>query len=187
MLTLRKSQMVPALVTNGWHQIQFTNGYMLRWPYQIEHKYLLFQKWTREEIKNCTLHLFNHGEQEDSGNLHRLYPKIKNFNPICSWCRNISATKVLLDGLLVCDECFTQADVYYHCEICNDLLKPEMASWSRFKLEKMICSKPECQMKKDIKLGRLCCEKAEKIGCVCAYAYKCPEHAPNGVHVGTHD
>lgn len=33
----------------------------------------------------------------------------------------------------------------------------------------------------------VCCENATILDCVCSASWSCPEHAPEGRHVGTHD
>jgi hypothetical protein len=73
---------------------------------------------------------------------------------------------------------------YSRCKICDGALPESLAALSRRRFERMVCG-AQCQRAEDIRYGRLCCDKAEYINCVCAYATSCPEHGDK--HVGTHD
>lgn len=105
----------------------------------------------------------------------------------CQWCNTPGPVTAMPDDYKVCDTCKPDVEKYYHCPYCNVALKPMIAERARKKFERQHCHSTACKRADDIKYGRLCCKKAEVIPCVCAYSYKCPEHAPNGCHVGTHD
>lgn len=105
----------------------------------------------------------------------------------CQWCNKPGPVTAMPDGYLVCDTCKPEVSKYYVCPYCNVALPVAAAEWARKTFERKYCGSDACQRADAIRYGRLCCDKAEVIPCVCAYSYKCVEHAPNGMHVGTHD
>jgi hypothetical protein len=180
---LTQDQVLPALRTNSWKQIRFTNGFHLR--------------RTGKDMRDdsAPLRLTNaEGNVVVVGDIAAAWPHIEGeeFVPCCSWCQSSDgsgapATEQLVDGMLVCDRCKPSLEKYYRCSMCGCELPANIAFHNRDRFQEGPCSSPKCLKAQDVKFGRLCCMKAEKVGCVCAYAYKCPEHAPNTVHVGTHD
>lgn len=110
--------------------------------------------------------------------------------PLCMWCSNsreFNATIVMLDGLLLCDNCLNLAKKYYVCKICEKELLVSQATRARKDFQTITCGSNECIRAEDIRCGRLCCNLAENIPCVCTRSYKCPIHYPTGIHIGTHD
>lgn len=105
----------------------------------------------------------------------------------CQWCTKAAFVAIMPDGYKVCAECKPEVERYYVCKYCHTGINPETAGWARQRFERVHCHSDACKRADDIRYGRLCCDKAEAIPCVCAYSYKCEEHAPNGMHVGTHD
>lgn len=105
----------------------------------------------------------------------------------CKWCNKPGVITVMPDGYEVCEKCKPDVEKYYTCPYCSVALNPQTAAWARKRFERVHCHGDACKRADDIKYGRLCCDKAKVIPCVCAYSYECPEHAPNGCHVGTHD
>lgn len=105
--------------------------------------------------------------------------------PVCSFCRKQPASVIMADGFLTCSKCLPDLSEYYNCEICHTALPASLASWARKRLERVTCS-ADCSKKREVKYGRLCCDKAEVVPCTCARSYRCSDHAPNGFHVGTH-
>jgi len=69
------------------------------------------------------------------------------------------------------------------CKVCKKELSELQKQWAKRHYEETTCS-PECR-RKELVRQFACCEKAVLIGCVCAYAFECPEHGQT--HVGTHD
>ena len=106
----------------------------------------------------------------------------------CKWCQKKPATdSVGTDGYSVCADCRPAVQAYYDCQYCGQPLPGLLGEHGRKRLERHHCGSEACQLKDDIKYGRVCCEKATKTACVCMYSYVCPDHAPEGRHVGTHD
>jgi hypothetical protein len=105
----------------------------------------------------------------------------------CEWCRQRPHTTKMADGLNVCSDCSVKVQEYYHCCICGDALNIDTASWARRSFERKACGRDQCKKKLEVKQGQICCEKAEYTQCVCARSYICPDHYPDGIHIGTHD
>lgn len=94
--------------------------------------------------------------------------------PLCKgegWCRHCSKGTV------------TWGLEYARCPECQAVLSSTRTYWALRKFEKTHCSSKCYQAEWNRR--HHCCEKAEPVGCVCAYAYSCPEHGTH--HVGTHD
>lgn len=117
----------------------------------------------------------------------KAYQAIKNAPLSCSWCHNRHASIRMKDGLIVCKACVSSIYIYYHCQICKKELKASEARFFRKRYEAALCRKKLCRKQYDVQRGRICCEKAVYVPCVCSYAYRCSIHAPNTVHVGSHD
>lgn len=105
----------------------------------------------------------------------------------CEFCLNNHHAFKMRDGYKVCEQCKPVLEKYYTCRYCNKPLPLALAIHCRKSFSLNHCDNIVCKTKDDIAFGRICCEKAVKISCVCAHAYECEEHAPNGMHVGTHD
>lgn len=105
----------------------------------------------------------------------------------CNWCLKNAGTETLPDGYIVCAECKPSVEPYYRCTICDGLLPGNLGTFSRNRFQRTECREAVCMKKAAVKRREYCCEKAEPFFCVCARSYKCPEHCPHGVHVGTHD
>jgi hypothetical protein len=73
---------------------------------------------------------------------------------------------------------------YDHCRMCGVAVSPAMADLARRNVEDAHCGVPACYRTELItRFG--CCAKAEILGCVCHYAFRCPVHGDK--HIGTHD
>jgi hypothetical protein len=73
---------------------------------------------------------------------------------------------------------------YMTCRVCGKPLIMGLLREALRRYETLTCQSGDCN-KKDLVRQFGCCEKAEPIGCVCAYAFNCPEHGET--HIGTHD
>lgn len=107
----------------------------------------------------------------------------------CQWCSNQINTSIIRmpDGYTVCSHCQIAVENYYKCKQCGDKLSAQIGSRAREKLERTTCKSEKCRKSEEIATGQICCDKAVCIPCVCTRSYKCPDHAPDGIHVGTHD
>lgn len=173
---LTKKQIIPALMENSQKVITFTD------------KTSLCIKDFRD-TKSDLIFRDPEGNETARGSVHKIFKHVKNLEPICSWCstRGKPATTVMPDGFLTCDECAVKVGEYYRCTACDGQLSAALGGFCRSRFERATCQTKDCNKKDDVKHGRICCMKAEYVNCVCYRAYKCPEHAPEGIHVGTHD
>lgn len=105
----------------------------------------------------------------------------------CSGCLKRESIHEMSDGYLLCDNCFSLFQKFYVCVICQKQLNPSVCSYNRRQVAASTCLEQECIKKNEVRMGRLCCEKAEYTNCVCYRSYKCPDHYPQGIHIGTHD
>jgi hypothetical protein len=106
---------------------------------------------------------------------------------MCEFCLKNQFVHTMPDGYKVCEDCKSKVQQYYVCRVCNKKVTADQSRHARKEFVKPICCSNECYRKEDIACGRLCCDQAETINCVCFRSYKCAVHHPNGVHVGTHD
>jgi hypothetical protein len=122
-MRLTQDQMLPALRTNSWKQIRFTNGFHLR--------------RTGKDMRDdsAPLRLTNaEGQVVVVGDVAAAWPHIQGeeFIPCCSWCQSsdgsgVPATEQLVDGMLVCDKCKPSLEKYYRCSMCGCELPANIA------------------------------------------------------------
>ena len=70
-----------------------------------------------------------------------------------------------------------------HCPICREELNATQKAFAHRNLQPVLCW-TTCRMI-DVKRRFACCNKAERLACVCMYAFRCPE--PGDRHIGPHD
>lgn len=179
MKPLTKARVWPTLKTCGFKRLGFTSGYAL-WPVDFRDETSPFGVTGPD------------GELVEKGPLDAVWKHVKGMTSSCMYCQPgalgpVAATVRMPDGYLVCAKCAKAVQPYYQCEECQKPLTPGLGGFARDRIERMVCGAKLCQQKRDVRWGRICCLKARRIPCVCERAYKCPDHCPNGIHVGTHD
>jgi hypothetical protein len=75
--------------------------------------------------------------------------------------------------------------VYAHCSVCESPLADALAQFARRQFERKVCGAPACRSADDVRTGRVCCDRAEPVACVCVRSYRCPTHGET--HIGSHD
>jgi len=73
---------------------------------------------------------------------------------------------------------------YDHCRVCGADVPAHASRWAQRQVENAHCGSPACT-KSELVARFGCCAKAEVLPCVCAYAFRCPDHGER--HIGTHD
>lgn len=175
MLTLNEEWLVPAIRAAYMRRILFTTG-----------ESVSLAIWERP--KGSLVFTTTDG-QKIVGRRDKILKRVAGLWPICVHCesKKRQASAIMTDAYCVCPECLAKVREFYHCQICNALLTEHSASYNRRLFQTGVCADPDCRKYLEVLHGRLCCMKAEMVPCVCARSYRCDEHAPQGVHVGTHD
>ena len=70
------------------------------------------------------------------------------------------------------------------CRVCRAVVPPAMADLARRRVENAHCGAVACH-RRELVMRFGCCLKAEPLGCVCTYAFRCTVHGDK--HIGTHD
>lgn len=175
MKKLKKEHIVPALEANHG-TLLFRDGDV------GSHSFCRITKQGEDLIFACTY------MPNGIKSLDEIFKHVSSLSPYCSWCPDVAINfQIMPDGYLVCDGCAKKVKEYYKCSVCEDILQPALGAFARKKFERIVCEKQSCKKTDDIKYGRICCKEAKYINCVCARAYKCPVHAPQGVHSGSHE
>ena len=175
-MRLTREQVIAAIDTHSWKQVRFADGAVLGRAPDAGRDVLVLRDAGGAELAR--------------GGLDDVYPQVATRDAYCACCCGRGgrvAVEALADGLVVCAECLPTFRPFYRCRVCERPLPPAAASSARRNYSRGLCADPACARRDDVARGRLCCDKAEYTPCACHYSYTCPEHAPEGVHVGTHD